>query len=518
MGQRRESAAISDLEEREMRTPLDGGALSWRLDRVALPRWAGSRMTAELPLGPATREVALVAISLIPLLMFALSQMAANRPLALLSYAVVAVAGVAAPWFGFLALVPMLPFNHTGVFGLGPIVVLLTVIGLSAALHLPRRPADGAFAGNLRPLGLGLGFCVLTAIQLAAAGSMIGMPLPTFAVANFGQVAASILLYVVGVVVLRGRSIWPYVASFAGSAGFIAIVAILTFVRPTALQRPIFAWAVSPDATLYRATGVIGNPNYLGLYVALAACFLGAFAVWAWSAGTRGRAVWALLPAAGAGMALLVSFSRAAMLAIFVGVLLMTFRRSVRWGIALAVVGVVLAIVAYPIFLDLRLDQTFSGGSGAQQSAQNASDGLRLTMAKAAIAAFADAPLFGHGFSTFQVISPGYSGQHALLGAHNMYLNLAAEQGLAGLLVFAALVVVVLGPLLRARSGIPLAALGAFAAFLVFGVTGDVLATVQAAGPAWLFAAFGRTMLGDRPSEGPETRHPWRLTIRLDRP
>jgi O-antigen ligase len=176
------------------------------------------------------------------------------------------------------------------------------------------------------------------------------------------------------------------------------------------------------------------------------------------------------------------------------------------------VAAVIAVAIAYPIFLDLRLGQTFGSSGQAGQGAQAESDSLRATQAAAAFEAFLDAPIVGHGFGTFSTISPRYSGQHVLTSAHNAYLKIAAEQGIVGLGVFVAFLAAIAWALWRSPVGPWSSGLAILGVIAIFSMTGDTLSSAQALASgmgvlaATLVAADGaRDTLGTGGADDPDT-------------
>jgi O-antigen ligase len=144
------------------------------------------------------------------------------------------------------------------------------------------------------------------------------------------------------------------------------------------------------------------------------------------------------------------------------------------------VAGALITAIAYPIFVDLRLGQTFGSAGQAGQGAQAESDNLRATQAVAAVKAFLEAPFLGHGFGTFGALSPKYSGQDVLTSAHNAYLKLAAEQGVVGLGLFVAFLAAIAWALWRAPVGPWIAGLAVLGVISIFSLTGDSMSNAQA--------------------------------------
>ena len=212
--------------------------------------------------------------------------------------------------------------------------------------------------------------------------------------------------------------------------------------------------------------------------------------------GRLERVTWLIATIPSTAVALLLSFSRAAILATGVGVLAAIARRSVRAAALTAAAVLVAIVLVYPVFVNVRLGQTFGSASPAGQAALGESDRLRTLMAKSAVKAFIDAPVLGHGFGTFAEISPRYSGQNVLTSAHDMYLKVAAEQGLVGLLLAAALGISIVVPLWRAGVGPWTAGLAVAVTFATSSLTIDSLSNAQSVAGAFFLMAAGIAQAG----------------------
>ena len=183
-----------------------------------------------------------------------------------------------------------------------------------------------------------------------------------------------------------------------------------------------------------RAVGSFGNPNYFGQFLATAI----ATAV-GWSLLTTQRMLrWLLLGVAVlAGAALALSLSRGAIGALLAGMACLAMLRSRPLGAAFVVLGLVGAVVVYPAFVEWRL----GSATGAAYSALNASDAYRLSAVLAGPQLFLSSPLFGVGFGQYSVLSAQFTAGHFAIESHNWYINVLAEQGLVGAVLWALLLV-----------------------------------------------------------------------------
>jgi putative inorganic carbon (hco3(-)) transporter len=199
----------------------------------------------------------------------------------------------------------------------------------------------------------------------------------------------------------------------------------------------------------------------------------------------------ARLAAAGAAgliaCGILLTFSRAAALAAAAVVLAMVALRtvSVRQAVAMALAAIALVVVVAPEY-GTRLRSLDTADSAlSQSSTADAAIKGRATENVAAFHVFRDHPLLGVGPGQF---FHRYSAQYANAldlrflkqnrRAHNLYLEIAADTGVAGLAAFLSIVAVTMAGLWRVRRRDPeLAALanGLLAALIAYMATGVFL-------------------------------------------
>ena len=464
---------------------------------VLTPRSAAARRSAPSPRFVAdTLDVKLriwieLGAAFLPFLAWLMAGISDSPKLAFAAYLVVGGLLVVRLHLGYLALIPMLPFFHAQGFPPHGPIVLLCGIALGSVIvrsflgtvRIPRpvRPA----------LWSSLAFLALTAFQLLLGVRDLGGIIPLTALSQFDQVFIVLSVFATGLVVLPGRALAPFHLAYLASLAIVAAIAILNFIEPHWLKVLGLAWTIPPNAFENRASGVIANPNSLGLALACGLSWILVTTVWQLARGRIERVTWlaSLIPLT--GLTLLLTFSRAAIIAVGVGTIAALARRSLRAAAILAGGAAIAIILVYPIFVQVRLGQTFGQASPEGESALADSDRLRTLMAVSAVKAFIDAPIAGHGFATFSVISPTYSGQSTLTSAHDMYLKVLAEQGLIGLSMLGILVISMVVPMWRAGPGPWMASLAVVGAFLTFSFTGDSLGSAQAVSGAFFLIAAG---------------------------
>lgn len=314
-----------------------------------------------------------------------------------------------------VALVPLFFFDAIPVLNLaakgGSVVVLV------GALVLVR---PGASHGRRSVVYAAVG---LTTAWLAA--SMAWAIDPSETLAAIGNWVVVVMLFVAVSVVVRDERTMR-LASVAFVVGGVASVTI-----------GIAGVAGAGSDADGRLEGAMGDPNVLaaGLVAAVPLCALV-------GVGERGRS----RAARGAGMAVLLfgiaaTGSRGALVSgvvVTVAALVLVRHGRARIAVACAAAVAVTVLVVAFAFAPAARDRltTDDGGNG------------RTDLWRVAVAMAGDRPLAGVGFGNFRVESPAYARRVGPLTsvdlianrpheAHNVYLQLLAEAGLVGLLLYA---------------------------------------------------------------------------------
>lgn len=193
-----------------------------------------------------------------------------------------------------------------------------------------------------------------------------------------------------------------------------------------------------------RAYGTFDQPNPFGGYLNMVLPLAVAMAI----AGPRGRAHrWYVAASIVLAAGVLASESRGALLAgvVAIAILLAFEWRGMRRLVWLAVLGTIAAgwLLAFGVSLgpfEKILDAVGLGGvSFGNVTNANFSAVERAAHWLAGIRMFASHPLLGVGIGNYPVAYPTYHprGWHAALAhAHNYYINIAAEAGIAGLAAY----------------------------------------------------------------------------------
>ncbi len=226
-----------------------------------------------------------------------------------------------------------------------------------------------------------------------------------------------------------------------------AIVSLLGIVQYYLGGPPaVLSFLYDPEYQFYgRATSVFSNPNLLGGFLAPIIVMT---VISLLSEQSVLKRVLFLLPALLLNSwALLLSFSRGAILQVFFGILIAIYvyymyvkRRRISWKMMLAAIGMVglllVAIQGYDWYLRARVSSnTGQDYRTAVNWIKSTSDFQRKHSAIAAFQTFLKHPVLGIGYNL-------YSGQRAAgyeyfgLAVHNQYLELLAEMGLLGFFPF----------------------------------------------------------------------------------
>jgi O-antigen ligase len=266
------------------------------------------------------------------------------------------------------------------------------------------------------------------------------------------------------------RAMWALLAAGAG-------LALITIVQATThtyyrdfggLARPDPSFLIGKSAA--RATGPLGDPNYYG-QILLVAAAIGL--IFTWRAATPLQRLAAGGATAISAYAIALTYSRGTALALLVLLIMMAAMRYFRgWQVLAMIASVGVLLLAVPSYADrvatLSNLTSASAETGTDPTADESAQG-RSTELKAGIAAFVDHPVLGVGPGVFPLHYREYAeqvggylhdatptgpqkGLEAKREAHNIVVAEAADLGLAGLLVFCGLVGLTLGGLIRLRA------------------------------------------------------------------
>jgi putative inorganic carbon (HCO3(-)) transporter len=240
------------------------------------------------------------------------------------------------------------------------------------------------------------------------------------------------LLFFIATQSLRTKAdVWLVLVAVVATGVLQSIETILPVVNGT---------TVVSDAT--RATGTVNEPNDFAGYLVLVAPL-------ALAAGlTSGRRWLTIAGGIGTllfGMALIATLSRSGWLGMVAGVIALAFLLPQRRRHILMIGGGILAAVFIAGFAGPVADRL------GNQAGDSPIDTFmaRVPIWSAAVAMFIQHPIFGVGVDNFQNYIDSYNPDLGVNIAHNLFLNIAAERGILGLVTFVGLVVLLFRGLVR---------------------------------------------------------------------
>jgi O-antigen ligase len=184
----------------------------------------------------------------------------------------------------------------------------------------------------------------------------------------------------------------------------------------------------------FRVNSLFFDPNIYGRFLATVMVFLAALMIWT----TRAR--WVLFSAIVLALlwaGLLLTFSQTSFAALLVGLAVLA---GVRWSPKLAIGAVVVVLVGGAAFLAVAPDTVNLGG---KTSTNDATSG-RVDLVQGGVDLFTSEPIGGTGSGSFSREyrkAEKVSSERAVSASHTVPVTVAAEQGLIGLALYAALLV-----------------------------------------------------------------------------
>jgi O-antigen ligase len=366
-------------------------------------------------------------------------------------------AAIISPPAGLVILAFMTPLKSPALAAPGFNTFLVGAILLGCAYRLPiDRP-------RIRPspaLLLLLAFTLYVAVQQLPE-LLAGYPGPVSHHIGylFIQFATLAGIAVAAAFVMSGRAVEPFLAAGILGALTAASLAVAVFVLPTGWVANL---VVRPEAAA-RVVGPFGDPNYYGLMQATAAAACLALIPIARSTTARLLLVATLVVI---GISFSIALSRAALVALAAGFLVLAFTRSRRSGL-LAIGGLAaFVLVVYPVYMQLRLLADAGALTVVQASVGlERSDASRIAAALAGPQLFATSPVFGIGFGQYPLMSGRYTGYP--IESHNWYMNVLAEQGLVGVLLWVPMLAAITLALVRAKTPAKSVGLAVFVTYAV---------------------------------------------------
>lgn len=337
------------------------------------------------------------------------------------------------------------------------LLVLLTVIALLDRL-----------AGRPLPRALPAAVLVLGGYVGSLAVSALIAPYPDLALEGAGRTARQVITVLALVIVVSdGRRLnWALGGVVAG----VCMLAGLTVVQSVfGLQHINFLGFASSsllhiagEVDSLRITGPVTDPNYYGL-ILLTALPLVAERVASAESGLT-KALFAVAVAAVLA-AIVLTYSRGALVALML-VLLIAFWNSRLLLLSVAAVAALIwgfmALLSDALSLGfverliVGLQDAMTAFSGDGQIQDRAVAG-RLSQMLAAVLLFLENPVFGVGYDQFEALYQDTAQIHGLMArgedrqAHSLFLEILAERGIVGALIYCALVWFSIWSILRSK-------------------------------------------------------------------
>jgi O-antigen ligase len=223
--------------------------------------------------------------------------------------------------------------------------------------------------------------------------------------------------------------------AFAG-VGFVEYARKELFLNPKVV-------AANQFDNYFRVNSLFFDPNIYGRFLALVMIAVTTFVLWRRNV----REVWLAAAALLWLLAgLVTSFSQSSIAALLLG---LTVLAAYRWSLrgTLAVAAALLALALAVVLLAPA--SSHFGLKGSSGSTQNATNG-RTKLIEGGLELFVKRPLEGYGSGSFQKQYERHSNtsaENATSASHTIPVTVAAEQGIVGLALYVALLVVAFGVL-----------------------------------------------------------------------
>jgi hypothetical protein len=273
-------------------------------------------------------------------------------------------------------------------------------------------------------------------------------------------VGGAMILLLVGVWVAAVGGRRFVVAAVVASTIAVAL-SLVDLLVPDSVSKSPIAWIGFWKDFGPRLGGAVPSPNGMAALAVMPMGVLTAVAVLG-----RDRRVVRIASAAAAALllvAMYLTYSRAALLALYMLAVVIAWRIRKRLGQAVLVVGLIVGILLLPKYLQIRGQVGAEAGAVTPDSVLVASDRDRFTAWQAAIAMFEKKPLTGQGFLSYRRLGKSF-GDPILGSPHNEWLRFFAEEGILGGAIGLAFLATTLSWLSHAR--------GALGAGILAGVAG----------------------------------------------
>ena len=373
----------------------------------------------------------------------------------------------------------VLGMRHILVAALG--IAVVARIAFGGWRRLPRSPA----------LGLGLVIAVLTAVSAARSLAEFSPQLGPRSVQSWpATIGGALIVLLVATWVCRSGTTRPLVAAAAGCAS-ASVLSLVELSRPGTISQGSLAWIGLWKDFGLRVTGIIPAPNAVATMLIVPAIVS--------TAAVGNLRGWRRLAAAAAAVpnvaAALLTFSRSAIVGLYLALVLFVGRHRRRTAWVLFVIGIVVAAIGLPLFIQFRAGLV---GITANESPLEwilGADEARFTAWAASIRMFLDSPIVGHGFLSYRFLAPAF-GDPRLGSPHNEVLRLFAEEGMVGGIAMIAFIAALIRELWRPRDWLAIALAAGGISYWFAAMFNNPLLFIQVSAVAFTFFGFGLARLG----------------------
>ncbi len=394
---------------------------------------------------------------------------------------------VLSPTSGLVVLAATGPFYEPVTIGrdLGMRHILVAVLGLSVGARLVlggwrRMPWSP-------PVVLAVAIGGLTLLGLANTFARFDQDFAFHAARTWlSSIGGAMIVLLVAVWVSRDGLRRPLAAALAAAVVAVGLSLVDHFAKGVVADGPL-SWIGFWKDFNGRLGGAIPSPNGMASVTIIPAAVL---IMWAFlDRGNQRLRLAALVLSAPLVLALYVTYSRAALLALFVVIVVLGWRIRRALGVGILVAGVVATAILLPSYLQLRSESALEGGV-RPGSILVASDVVRFQAWGAASRMWQDEPLVGQGFLAYRDLGPDF-GDPVLGSPHNEWLRLFAEEGTVGGLVGLAFVATTLGFLARRRDPIATGIATGAAGYVVMASFNNPLLFIQISSVVFTAIGYG---------------------------
>jgi hypothetical protein len=286
----------------------------------------------------------------------------------------------------------------------------------------------------------------------------------------------ALILLLVAVWVARRGDMRPFYIAI-GSASIAGIISLVDWLAPALVRNPLLDWTVAALRFPRRLSGVIASPN------AVAATIVVPMAFWITTivrGPSRRRQIVAVLVSMPLIAAIVFTFSRAGLLAIFAVALVLAWRWRRAAGATLLASGIVVGVLILPSYLNARAGAVGGEGTVQKGGLLVASDQQRFRGWAAALRMTEARPLVGFGFRSYKELAPKF-GDPDLGSPHNEWLRPFAEEGVGVGTIGIAWGLSLLWALSRRRDWLPTAIFAGFIGWSIMATFNNPFLFVQVA-------------------------------------